>query len=597
MPREVRQVLRLALRQAAAAQCRHVGRGDFCRGKPPELVCRRIVRHGDKAPPDRVGCLDRYLLADDRPGQRREGIGAALQMDAGVSADQPAQGAVAARELARGLVPERRLHRLRRLARRGPAADRRGRQSLRPYAALRRNGRRAGAGSGTLRAFRRRGIDAPSVSALRRRRQACLLALSGVAAQIASAAADPNKVLHVAIEAGDDGFDPSRSTNYYSGLIEEVIFDRLLTYDYLAEPVKLVPMLAEAMPEVGDGGKTYTFHLRKGVYFTPGPRVQERQARARRGRRRLLDQALPRSEESLAMAISVRRQDRRPERAGSAGEKERRPLRLRRQDSRARSRRSLYGPLSSDRHRLQLRLHIGIADEQHRRARSHRALQRRYQGASGRLRAVHAGGVAAGRPHPAARQSRISRLRLGLPAVGQSVGPGRRRGDEGQADAADRRRRRAPDGGGAVALARVPGRGDRLHRSFRLVCADGHSEQQGCTGSGQARHQALSLSRAGDDLLLLQHGRSGGRRIRQGEDRAAARDRDVVRHRRGNTHHPQEPGDPRRVADSARRRRLRARTTARAITTILRWRTSCSTISDTSAAPTATGRCRTASRC
>jgi ABC-type transport system substrate-binding protein len=99
----------------------------------------------------------------------------------------------------------------------------------------------------------------------------CLVALSGVLAQIASAAADPNKVLHVAIEAGDDGFDPSRSTNYYSGLIEEVIFERLLTYDYLAEPVKLVPMLAEAMPEVGDGGKTYTFHLRKGVYFTPDP--------------------------------------------------------------------------------------------------------------------------------------------------------------------------------------------------------------------------------------------------------------------------------------------------------------------------------------
>ncbi|MEP6996412.1 MAG: ABC transporter substrate-binding protein [Betaproteobacteria bacterium] len=100
---------------------------------------------------------------------------------------------------------------------------------------------------------------------------ACLLALFGVAARVASAAADPNKVLHVAIEAGDDGFDPGRSTNYYSGLIEEVIFERLLTYDYLAEPVKLAPMLAEALPEVTDGGKTYTFHLRKGVYFTADP--------------------------------------------------------------------------------------------------------------------------------------------------------------------------------------------------------------------------------------------------------------------------------------------------------------------------------------
>ena len=99
---------------------------------------------------------------------------------------------------------------------------------------------------------------------------ACLQCLFATV-PIASAAADPNKVLHVAIEAGDDGFDPSQSTNYYSGLIEEVIFERLLSYDYLAEPVKLSPMLAEALPEVGDGGKTYTFHLRKGVYFTPDP--------------------------------------------------------------------------------------------------------------------------------------------------------------------------------------------------------------------------------------------------------------------------------------------------------------------------------------
>ena len=66
-----------------------------------------------------------------------------------------------------------------------------------------------------------------------------------IAGNSAHAAADPNKILRVAIEAGDDGFDPSNSTNYYSGLIEEVIFDRLLTYDYLAEPVKLVPMAAE----------------------------------------------------------------------------------------------------------------------------------------------------------------------------------------------------------------------------------------------------------------------------------------------------------------------------------------------------------------
>lgn len=103
---------------------------------------------------------------------------------------------------------------------------------------------------------------------------AALALLAGVSGRVL-AAADPNKVLRVAIEAGDDGFDPSRSTNYYSGLIEEAIFERLLTYDYLAEPAKIVPMLAEAMPDVADGGKTYTFRLRKGVYFTPDPAFRD----------------------------------------------------------------------------------------------------------------------------------------------------------------------------------------------------------------------------------------------------------------------------------------------------------------------------------
>jgi ABC-type transport system substrate-binding protein len=75
----------------------------------------------------------------------------------------------------------------------------------------------------------------------------------------------------MAFEAADDGFDMVRTVNYYSGWISEAIYETLLTYDYLARPAKLVPKAAEAMPEVADGGKTYTFHIRKGVYFTPDP--------------------------------------------------------------------------------------------------------------------------------------------------------------------------------------------------------------------------------------------------------------------------------------------------------------------------------------
>ncbi len=83
--------------------------------------------------------------------------------------------------------------------------------------------------------------------------------------------ADPAKVLRVAFEAADDGFDMARTANYYSGFMAESIFETLLSYDYLASPAKLIPKTAEAMPEVTDGGKTYTFHIIKGIYFTDDP--------------------------------------------------------------------------------------------------------------------------------------------------------------------------------------------------------------------------------------------------------------------------------------------------------------------------------------
>ncbi len=91
------------------------------------------------------------------------------------------------------------------------------------------------------------------------------------AAPTASAAADPNKVIHIAFPTGESGFDPVRISDLYSATVLEAIFERLLTYDYLARPAKLVPMVAETMPDVADNGKTYTFHIRKGIYFAPDP--------------------------------------------------------------------------------------------------------------------------------------------------------------------------------------------------------------------------------------------------------------------------------------------------------------------------------------
>ena len=97
---------------------------------------------------------------------------------------------------------------------------------------------------------------------------------SGLAALLIAAsaiAADPAKILRIAFPAAETGFDPARVSDLYSNTINEAIFERLLTYDYLARPAKLVPMTAEAMPEISDGGRTYVLHLKRGIYFTPDP--------------------------------------------------------------------------------------------------------------------------------------------------------------------------------------------------------------------------------------------------------------------------------------------------------------------------------------
>jgi len=99
------------------------------------------------------------------------------------------------------------------------------------------------------------------------------LVLAGVAllASFAAGAADPAKVIRTYFPSGETGFDPVRISDNYSATVNEAIFERLLTYDYLARPAKLAPMLAEALPEVSDEGKTYTFRLRKNVYFADDP--------------------------------------------------------------------------------------------------------------------------------------------------------------------------------------------------------------------------------------------------------------------------------------------------------------------------------------
>ena len=96
------------------------------------------------------------------------------------------------------------------------------------------------------------------------------LALTATSGAV-SGAADMSKTLRVTFQVAETGFDPARVSDYYSGTIIEGIFDPLLTYDYLARPAKLVPNTTEALPEITDNGKTYTFRIRKNIFFTPDP--------------------------------------------------------------------------------------------------------------------------------------------------------------------------------------------------------------------------------------------------------------------------------------------------------------------------------------
>src|SRR3979411_2096485 len=98
-----------------------------------------------------------------------------------------------------------------------------------------------------------------------------LVSVTSLLATFSAGAADMNKVLHWEFRAAETGFDPGKVTDYYSNTVIEEVFERLLTYDYPARPLKLVPEAAETMPEIGDNGKTFVFHLRKGNYFAPDP--------------------------------------------------------------------------------------------------------------------------------------------------------------------------------------------------------------------------------------------------------------------------------------------------------------------------------------
>jgi len=85
-------------------------------------------------------------------------------------------------------------------------------------------------------------------------------------AQSTEAPLDAN-VLRILFEAAETGFDPAQVSDLYSNRVNSHIFEALLGYDPIAIPVRLVPLTAEALPEVSDDFTTWTVRLRRGIRF------------------------------------------------------------------------------------------------------------------------------------------------------------------------------------------------------------------------------------------------------------------------------------------------------------------------------------------
>ncbi len=83
-------------------------------------------------------------------------------------------------------------------------------------------------------------------------------------------AVGPDKVLRLALP-DITALDPQQISDLYSARVVNVIFEGLYQYDYLASPAKVIPNTAAALPEITDGGRTWTIRLQKGIRFADDP--------------------------------------------------------------------------------------------------------------------------------------------------------------------------------------------------------------------------------------------------------------------------------------------------------------------------------------
>ena len=100
---------------------------------------------------------------------------------------------------------------------------------------------------------------------------AALLAATPLRQPRAKPASGAARVLRVAFNTAETGFDPVQVSDFNSSTVVSSIFESPLTYDHLARPIKLRLQTAAAMPEISADSTSFTFRIRPGIYFADDP--------------------------------------------------------------------------------------------------------------------------------------------------------------------------------------------------------------------------------------------------------------------------------------------------------------------------------------
>jgi len=108
-------------------------------------------------------------------------------------------------------------------------------------------------------------------------------ALAVVPVAPASAQTPQKKILKVAFNTPETGFDPVQISDLYSRTITPHIFEGLYRYDHLARPAKVRPLTADGLPDVSADFRTWTVRIQPGIHFADDPafKGQRRELTAR----------------------------------------------------------------------------------------------------------------------------------------------------------------------------------------------------------------------------------------------------------------------------------------------------------------------------